>query len=152
MADLRAAGVSLDTSSAEAFGEQFFDLGPVVAWSRDDGMYNEQLERMYAVLRDSLAPFRRDYEKDKSTLDDWLPVMQFESTDRTKYIMSRRLRLLVLEFKSHQLTRNDAMDFCHATMAAAYSSIVSLDKAVEAPRRNAKDSRESSLRVLPGRE
>jgi hypothetical protein len=128
--ELSDAGTILDKSSPQAFAAQFCDLGKVVAWGRDAAdTYRAHLNEVYVAVRDSLAPFRADYEKDPGSLDVRLPVMPFAREDRLMYVARQLMRILVMEYKSRRLTRNDGIDFCHATMAATYACIVSLDKA-----------------------
>jgi hypothetical protein len=38
------------------------------------------------------------------------------------------VRSLVVEAKSYRLKKNDGLDFCHAVMASAFSSVAALDK------------------------
>jgi hypothetical protein len=125
MKDLsRTAGI-LDLSAGS-----FFDLGAVVAWSQTEreGIRAEQ-DAMDHAVKEAVGRFRASYDAEPASLDRLLPPIPFHPRARTTFVLTHLLRTLVLEAKSHQLKRNDALDFCHAVLATAYGSLATLDKA-----------------------
>ncbi len=130
MQELQDAGIAVDKSSSEAFCEQFFDLGVVVTWAQDTtNTYRAHMDKIATAVINGLRRFRDDYERDPTTLDARIPERPYTGEHRLLHVVHQLLRLLIKEFSSHQLTMNDGVDLCHATMAAAYGSLITLDKA-----------------------
>ncbi len=126
----RRIQVAIPTTPSEAEADAFFDLGAVVAWSQDarDDLRQES-EALSQSVRALVARLRAAYDRDRSSLDGRLPPIAFAPERRTEFVMTHLLRGLVVEAKARQFQKNDALDLCHAVMAAAFAGIAALDKA-----------------------
>lgn len=58
-----------------------------------------------------------------------LPPRQFDPNRPGTFVLVHLQRLLVQEAKSYTFAPHDGLDFCHAVIAAAYGSVIALDKA-----------------------
>jgi len=107
----------------------FFRLGTVLNWVHEnrDGIrsYGPELD---AALRGRLDHLRTEYDRDAASLGRLLPPRPFDEQHPATFVLVHLQRLLVLESKAYQFMRNDGLDFCHAVMAAAYGSIITLDR------------------------
>ena len=109
--------------------ETFFCLGAVLDWMQENrDSIRDNTRRIEGLLRDQLIRFRDDYEKDCTSLDRQLPPVPFDSRKPATFVATHLLRKLVIESKAFQFKDGDGPDFCHAVLAAAYGSIVTLDK------------------------
>jgi len=117
-------GTVADLPSAD-----FFRLGTVLNWvheKRDTIRgYGPKLD---AALSCRLDELRTEYDRDTTALDRLLPPGPFDEHHPATFILVHLQRLLVLESKAYQFMPNDGLDFCHAVMAAAYGSVITLDK------------------------
>lgn len=114
----------LDLSS-----ESFFRLGAILDWVHE----NRDEVRAYSALIDEalqqqLKELQADYDKDKTSPDRCLPACQFDEHRPATFVLIHLQRLLVHEAKAYSFKPNDGFDFCHAVMAAAYGSLIALDK------------------------
>ena len=109
--------------------EGFFRLGAVLNWvqdNRDDvRRYGHKLD---AALRSRLEHLRTEYDQDATSLDRLLPSRPFDEHHPATFVLVHLQRLLVLEAKAYTFTPHDGLDFCHAVMAAAYGSVITLDR------------------------
>jgi hypothetical protein len=120
---LPASGV-LDLSS-----RSFFRLGAVLDWVQENRdkvrSYGNQLDD---ALRGRLEHLTTEYDRDTGSLDRLLPSLQFDAHRPAAFVLVHLQRLLVQEAKAYKFMPHDGLDFCHAVMAAAYGSLVTLDK------------------------
>lgn len=121
---LPEGGAVLDLPS-----ESFFRLGAVLDWVQENRdtvrTYRDQLDD---ALRGRLEQLRADYDRDTSSLDRLLPSFQFDAHRPATFVLVHLQRLLVQEAKAYKFAPHDGLDFCHAVMAAAYGSVITLDK------------------------
>lgn len=82
--------------------------------------------RIDDALRDLVKGLRADYESDPGSLDRLLPPHPFDEHRPATFVLLHRM--LVVEAKEFQFKQHDGLDLCHATLAAAYGSLVTLDK------------------------
>jgi hypothetical protein len=109
--------------------ESFFRLGSVLDWVQEErDSIRADIRVMDDGLRDKLKELRGDYEKDPSSLDRSLPPISYDDRRPGTFVFVHLLRLLVVEAKAFQFKDNDALDFCHAVLGAAYGSLAMLDK------------------------
>lgn len=109
--------------------ENFFRLGAVLDWVQEDrDNTRQEAAGMDETLRGKLKQLRTNYDNDAASLDRLLPPVPFDEQRRATFVLIHLLRTLVLEAKAFQFKDNDALDFCHAVLAAAYGSIATLDK------------------------
>lgn len=107
----------------------FFRLGAVLDWVQDNRekvrTYRDQIDD---ALRGRLERLRAEYDRDIASLDPLLPPCQFDATRPGTFVLVHLQRLLVQEAKAYSFAPHDGLDFCHAVMAAAYGSVITLDK------------------------
>jgi hypothetical protein len=122
--DMAPAGRVLDLSS-----DAFFRLGAVVDWVHE---YREKIradsERIDNELRTLLQKRRTEYEKDPASLDLALPPCHFDDRFPGTFVLVHLQRIVIKEAKGYRLKPHDALDLCHAAVAAAYGSVITLDK------------------------
>lgn len=109
--------------------DSFFRLGSVLDWvqgHRDDIRRDAgAVDRMFCSL---LKQLRDDYDKNPSALDREAPSPHLDHQRPATFVLTQLLRMLVLEAKAFQYKKNDGLDFCHAVLASAYGSMITLDK------------------------
>jgi hypothetical protein len=114
----------LDTSS-----DNFFRLSSVLAWAQGDRVkIVKQWDSLDEHLKERLACFRTEYERDERSLDRLLPPIPFDERCPASYVLMHLQRILVKEWKSRTFMPHDGRDFAHAVMAAAVGSLSTLDK------------------------
>lgn len=123
--DLSVEGGKVLDQSAEAF----FRLGAVVSWvqKKRDSIRQHAL-RVAQALRDRLKQLRANYENDPASLDRQLPPVPFDERWPGTFVCFHLQRMLVVKEKVFRFEDNDAFDFCHAVLATAFGSLVTLDK------------------------
>ena len=123
--DLSPEGRTVLNLSADSF----FRLGSVLDWvqeHRDDIRRNAvEIDRMFCSL---LKQLRDDYDKNPSALAREAPSLPFDHRRPATFVLTQLLRMLVLQAKAFQCKKNDGLDFCHAVLASAYGSLITLDK------------------------
>lgn len=109
--------------------ESFFRLGAVLDWVQENRdklrTYGDQLDE---ALRGRLEQLRAEYDRDTASLDRLLPSCEFDTHRPATFVLVHLQRLLVQEAKSYRFMPHDGLDFCHAVMAVAYGSVITLDK------------------------
>lgn len=109
--------------------DSFFRLGSVLDWvqeHRDDIRRSAvEIDRMFCSL---LKQLRDDYDKNPSALDREAPSLPVDHRRPATFVLAQLLRMLVIEAKAFQCKKNDGLDFCHAVLASAYGSLITLDK------------------------
>lgn len=109
--------------------ETFFRLGAVLDWAQENrDQIRSDAARIDDELRLLLEKLRADYEKDPTSLDQLLPPCQFDERLPATFVLVHLQRILVREAKGYQFKSHDGLDLCHAVLAAAYGSVVILDK------------------------
>jgi len=123
--DLSLGGSKVLDLSAETF----FCLGEVLVWAHEDrDRIRKDAVKLDQALRDRLKESRTEYDKDPTSLDRSLPPIAFDNRHPATFVLTHLLRMLVVEAKAFQLRNNDALDFCHAVLAAGYGSVATLDR------------------------
>ncbi|MEE8224908.1 MAG: hypothetical protein V3R42_04230 [candidate division NC10 bacterium] len=107
----------------------FFRLGAVLDWVQQ----NREEVRTYSdplddALGGRLGQLGAEYARDTSSLDRLLPSCHFDFQRPATFVLVHLQRLLVREAKAYRFMPHDGLDFCHAVMAAAYGSVIALDK------------------------
>lgn len=109
--------------------DSFFRLGAVLDWvQKDRSSIRRKAVQLDDALRSRLNELRAEYEKDQTALDRLLPPVPFDERRRATFVWVHLQRMLVVEAKAVQFKDNDGLDFCHAVLAAAYGSVITLDK------------------------
>jgi hypothetical protein len=109
--------------------ETFFRLGSVLDWVQEErDTIRADIHVIDEALRTKLRELRVKYEEDPSALDRLLPPLAYDDSRPGTFVFVHLLRLLVVEAKAFQFKKNDALDFCHAVLGAAYGSLATLDK------------------------
>lgn len=107
----------------------FFRLGSVLDWAQDhrDDIRRQagEVDLMFCSL---LKQLRDDYDKNPSALDREAPSEPLNHQRPVTFVLNHLLRMLVLEAKAFHYKKNDGLDFCHAVLASAYGSMITLDK------------------------
>lgn len=140
--DLSPGGSAVVDLSAETF----FRLGTIVEWEatrvadpqgdedRDAADEDESDEgpsdsaRLDEALRERLMRLRAEYDRNPISLDRQLPPVVYRADQPAMFVWLHLQRKLVQEAKAYQFKANDGLDFCHAVLAAAYGSLITLDK------------------------
>ena len=121
---LEGHGEVLDLSA-----DSFFHLGSVLDWvqeHRDDIRRDAgEVDRMFCGHLKQLGD---DYDKNPSALDRQAPSVPLDHQRPATFVLNHLLRMLVLEAKAFHYKKNDGLDFCHAVLASAYGSMITLDK------------------------
>ncbi len=117
------------TNVLDLSAEVFFRLGAVVDWveKNRDNIERDKV-RVAQGFRERLEQLRADYENDRAILDRQVPPIPFDERWPAMFVCFHLQRLLVKEWKAFQFEANDALDFCHAVLAAAYGSLITLDR------------------------
>ncbi len=107
----------------------FFRLASVLDWTQE---YRDDI-RCHAVEIDELLfsclkRLRKDFEKNPSALDCEAPSLPYDHRRPATFVLTQLLRQLVIEAKAFQYKKSDGLDFCHAVLASAYGSMITLDK------------------------
>lgn len=109
--------------------ETFFQLGAVVDWVHE---YRNKIcaaaAKIDNKLRALLEKRRADYEKNPASLDKFLPPCQFDKRFPATFVLVHLQRTLIKEAKRYHFKLHDGLDLCHAAIAAAYGSLIALDK------------------------
>ncbi len=117
------------TNVLDLSAEVFFRLGAVVDWVQEN---RDSIERDKAriahAFREQLAQLRADYENDQTSLDRQIPPIPFDERWPATFVCFHLQRLLVKEAKAYRFEDNDSLDFCHSVLAAAYGSLITLDR------------------------
>ena len=117
------------TELLDLSAESFFRLGVVLEWVHEGREAIRQNARnIDQALRERLEQLRAEYESDPASLDRELPPIPFDERQPATFLWVHLQRMLVLEAKAFQFKDNDGLDFCHAVLAGAYGSVVTLDK------------------------
>lgn len=107
----------------------FFRLGVVLDWVQENrDCIRQKAVQIDGALQERLKKLRADYKGDPKSLDQLLPPCQFDEHRPATFVLAHLQRVLVGEAKSFQFKQHDGLDFCHAVLAAAYGSLVTLDK------------------------
>ena len=122
--DLSQGSPVLDLSS-----ETFFRLGAVVEWVHEHrDKIRADATRIDDALRERLATLSAEYERNPASLNQALPPAQFTEQAPATFVLVQLQRLLIQEAKQYHFKRHDGLDLCHAVLAAAYGSLVALDR------------------------
>jgi hypothetical protein len=109
--------------------EDFFRLGAVLDWVVPQRQsIIEKSRRLDEALIARIGSHRTEFERDSSWLNENIPRLPFNPSKRATFANVNLIRTLVEEAKTHPLKKGDGMDFCHAVLASAFSSVGTLDK------------------------
>lgn len=107
----------------------FFRLSAVLDWAQEhrDDIRSQaaEIDRTFFSL---LKQLRDDYDRNPLALDREAPAMPLDHQCPATFVLNHLLRMLVLEAKAFHFKKNDGLDFCHAVLASAYGSMITLDK------------------------
>jgi hypothetical protein len=108
--------------------EDFFLLGPIMDWlaPQRDSIARGKAEMDEALIA-KIKDHRDKFDADPQWLDKAFPPVAFDKAPAT-FVYHNLIRSLIIEAKSHKLTRNDGIDFCQAVLAVAFTAIATLDK------------------------
>lgn len=122
--DMTQEGRVLDLTS-----ESFFRLGAVVDWVHEHrDRIRADADKIDNEFRALLEKRRADYEQTPTSLDAFLPPCQFDERFPATFVLVHLQRLLIREAKGYKFKPHDGLDLCHAAIASAYGSVVTLDK------------------------
>ncbi len=125
----RAYDVGESSAVIDLTREAFFQLGAVVDWVHEHrDKIRADAEAIDNELRALLEKRRADYEKNPASLDEFLPPCRFDERFPATFVLVHLQRILIKEAKEYHFKRHDGLDLCHATIAAAYGSVITLDK------------------------
>lgn len=123
--DLSSGG----SSALDLSRDSFFRLSAVADWAqehRDDIRRNAaEIDRTFS---DRFKALRDDHYRDPSALDSETFHFPFDTHRPATFVLNNLLHMLVREAKAFQYKKNDGIDFCHAVLASAYGSLITLDK------------------------
>jgi hypothetical protein len=109
--------------------ESFFRLSSVLDWVVKDSVHiRARGDQFYDAFNAELDRLRSEYDKNVNSMDSLLPPIAFNQRHPATFVNRQLLRTLVIEAKGFKFKRNDALDFCHAVLAASYGTFVTLDK------------------------
>jgi len=120
--DLPGSGRVIDLS------EGFFRLGAFVDWlapQRDEHL--RQSRELDSVLKEKVPLLRAKHRQNPGWLDRAMPQVQFDADRPATFTFVGLMRDLVCD-NGYQMRKGDGIDFCHAVMATAFSTIATLDK------------------------
>ncbi len=125
----RAHDLSKSSSVLDLSSDSFFRLGAIVEWVHERrAKIRADATRIDNALRERLAILRAEYERNPASLDQALPPGQFTAHAPATFVLIHMQRLLIHEAKQYHFKRHDGLDLCHAVLAAAYGSLVALDR------------------------
>jgi hypothetical protein len=107
--------------------ESFFGLGAFVDWlapSRSE--WRAKIDEFDNLLKTQFALLRAKAKRNPGWLDTALPPMQFHPRFAANFAYRNFLRNLISD-RGIQPKKGDAIDLCHAVMAAAFSNMATLD-------------------------
>jgi len=125
----RAHDLSQTCRVLDLSSEGFFQLGAAVDWVHQQrDKIRAKAAQIDDALRGRLAALRADYERDPTSLDQALPPCQFNEQCPATFVLRHLQRVLIHEAKAYHFKSGDGLDLCHAALAAAYGSLITLDK------------------------
>lgn len=108
--------------------EGFFRLGAFVDWltpQRDEHLRrSRELDR---VLIEKIPLLRAKHKQNPGWLESAMPQVQFDAARPATFTFVGLMRDLICD-AGYQMKKGDGIDFCHAVMATAFSTIATLDK------------------------
>lgn len=119
-----AKGVLVDLSP-----DYFFDLGwfmEKLAPQRDSILAGKA--KLDTILRERVLAHRKKYDHDPKWIDQAFPNVPFDPRFPTTFTYAHLMRLLISEAKSHQIVKNDGIDFGQAVVAPGITKFATLDK------------------------
>lgn len=129
-AERRLYDLSPEGSEIVGLSEDFFRLSSVMDWVQEEReSIRADIPKMDDSLRGSLSRLRTEYDQDPTRLERFAPPIPYDSRTPASFVLTHLMRTLVLEAKAYSYVPNDALDFCHAVVATAYGSLITLDKA-----------------------
>jgi hypothetical protein len=109
--------------------EAFFDLSTVLNWLQESrGKIKTDKEKLDQTLKNHIKQARDDYDKDPNSFDYGYPEISYEPRLPATFVLNNLMRMLVHEARAFSFKEGDGLDFSHAVLAAAFGSIVTLDK------------------------
>jgi hypothetical protein len=120
----RPRGALIDLSP-----DKFFDLG----WFAEklslqrNSIIAGKLE-MDKVLRERIFEHRGRHDSDPNWIGRAFPNIQYDSRFPVTFTYSHLMRVLIAEAKSHQIVKNDGIDFGQAVVASSITKLATLDK------------------------
>lgn len=106
--------------------DDFFHLGAILDYV---GSQRESIRigstESDRILGDAIRRQAGKCKQDEDWLNKRFPLIPFNPSLRASFVFQNLLRILVLEASTFK--KGDALDFCHAVMAAAFASFATLD-------------------------
>jgi hypothetical protein len=117
------------TKGVVSLSEDIFCLGPLLdPLSSQRDSIRDTANDFDARMKALLLKCRVEYERNPAWLDQRFPQpRRFSDSRRATFVLGHLVRNLVVDAKSQPLKPHDAMDLCHAVMAAAFASVAALD-------------------------
>jgi hypothetical protein len=103
-------------------------LGAVLDWvGPQRATIRQRGAEIDAALIKQISTHRAEFERGPAWLDEHFPVLPFNPYMPATFAYINLVRTLILEANTYPLKKNDGLDFCHAVMATAFSSVATLD-------------------------
>ena len=109
--------------------DKFFDLGWFMEkLSPQKDSIGAGKRKLDEALRERIIGHRKKHESDANWLDRTFPNLPFDSRFPISFLYAHLIRILVQEAKSHQIVKNDGIDFGQAVVAPGIAKLATLDK------------------------
>ncbi|MDH5575592.1 MAG: hypothetical protein OEY80_08930 [Nitrospirota bacterium] len=107
----------------------FFDLSTVLNWLQESReRIKTDKEKLDQALKNHIKQARDDYDKDPNSFNYEYPEISYDPRLPATFVLNNLMRMLVREAKAFSFKKGDGLDFSHAVLAAAFGSMVTLDK------------------------
>ena len=80
------------------------------------------------VLRERIMEHRRKHDNDPKWIEKAFPNLPFDARFPVSFSYAHLMRVLIAEAKSHQIVKNDGIDFGQAVIAPSITKLATLDK------------------------
>ncbi len=127
--DERLHDLSVNENKLLDLSEGFFRLSAVVNWLKD----NKEKIKTYKIeldqeLQNRIEKMGVEYHKDRDSFNRTYPEIPYNPHLPATFALNNLMRTLVRQAKGFCFKPGDGADFSHAVLAAAFGSIVTLDK------------------------
>lgn len=109
--------------------DKFFDLGwfmEKLSRQRDSILAGKR--KLDEVLRERIMEHRRKHDNDPKWIEKAFPNLPFDARFPVSFSYAHLMRVLIAEAKSHQIVKNDGIDFGQAVIAPSITKLATLDK------------------------
>jgi hypothetical protein len=109
--------------------DKFFDLGWFMGrLSTQRNSIIAGKRKLDKVLRERIIEHRKKHDHDPGWIEKAFPNLPFDSRFPITFTYAHLMRIMIAEAKSHQIVKNDGIDFGQAVMAASITKLATLDK------------------------